>query len=66
MTPVLKPHLPAKKFTEKPIDPMEFGPKQPFKPFQSLTPNPKRDQQKLEVDFKGLQNYVLSNMGSSD
>ena len=41
----------------------------PIKPpfHHSLTPNPKMDNQtKLEVDFRGLQNYVLSNMDSSD
>jgi hypothetical protein len=34
---------------------------------QSLTPNPKQQKRnEVELDFKSLQNYVLSNIDSSE
>lgn len=64
MTPVLKQAPPPKQFRE-PSQEDSFAQLTPLRPFHSLTPNPK-ERQKLELDFKGLQNYVLSNIDSSE
>ena len=51
MTPVIKMGPPPKQFNEEPHDVADL---KPLKPFQSLTPNPKCDKQRLDIDFKGL------------
>jgi hypothetical protein len=34
---------------------------------QSLTPNPKKEKQKVQgTDFRSIQNYVLSNLDSGE